>query len=118
VHPESQAVTLINTNLFGSLRRRDIFVLKMSLKQSYKAPMSFNVDDLPSPENRCAAQWVTFYLRLENSVSQGETITVDGRSVSMPDLQTIRASRVEWENRIGKDAQKTAGRRSGPVYLG
>ena len=81
--------------------------------------MSFRIDDLPDPENRTAAHWVTYYLRLENAVAQGETVSVNGRSVSMPDLETIRSARKDWEKQIGRDAaaQSTAPAYA-PTYLG
>lgn len=81
--------------------------------------MSFDVSDLPSPENRTAAQWVTFYLRLENAVAQGETVSVGNRSVSMPDLEVIRKTRKDWENQIGKDATESSNiSRYAPTFLG
>lgn len=78
--------------------------------------MSFDISDLPNPENRKPAQWVTFYLRLENAVAQNKVVTVGNRSYTAQDLDTIIAQRKQWEQNIGR--VENSARSNAPVYLG
>jgi len=81
--------------------------------------MSFRIDDLPDPENRQPRHWVVFYMRLENAVAQGETVSINGRSVSMPDLETIRKARKDWEAQLGMADGASSGTPAlAPIYLG
>lgn len=78
--------------------------------------MSFDISDLPDPENRTAQQWVVFYLRLESAVAQNREVSVNGRSFAAQDLDTIIKMRKDWEGRIGRDTDPV--KQYAPVYLG
>jgi hypothetical protein len=52
------------------------------------------------------------YLEAEAAVLAGKTITFQGRSMSMENLDQIRAGRKEWEQKVGQQDARTAGRPS------
>ena len=62
--------------------------------------MSFPAADLPPPEDRTPAQWVTFYLRAEQAVSQGQRVrTGEGAhllDIELPPLDEIRRQLAYW----------------------
>lgn len=79
--------------------------------------MAFNVEDLPSPENRTAAHWVIFYLRLEGAVDASRSVTVNGRTYTKHSIDEIQTARKHWEAVRDREAV-TAGERFAPIYLG
>lgn len=52
------------------------------------------------------------YLEAEAAVLAGKTITFQGRSMSMENLDQIRAGRKEWQQRVNQAANRCAGRPS------
>lgn len=52
------------------------------------------------------------YLKAEAAVLAGKTITFQGRSMGMEDLDKIRAGRREWEQKVNQAAGRSAGRPS------
>lgn len=50
-----------------------------------------------------AASMLSEYLKAEQAVLAGKTITFQGRSMGMENLQEIRAGRREWEARIAQE---------------
>lgn len=59
-----------------------------------------------------AATMLAEYLKAEQAVLAGKTITFQGRSMGMENLQEIRAGRREWEARIAQEARVARGRPS------
>ncbi len=59
-----------------------------------------------------AATMLAEYMKAELAVLAGKTITFQGRSMGMENLQEIRAGRQEWEARIAQDARKASGQPS------
>ena len=62
-----------------------------------------------------SAQMLAKYLEAEQAVLAGKTITFQGRSMGMENLQEIRAGRREWEARV---AQENRGATSRPSIGG
>lgn len=52
-----------------------------------------------------AAKMLAEYLRAELAVLAGKTITFQGRSMGMENLQEIRAGRSEWEARVAQESR-------------
>ena len=52
-----------------------------------------------------AAIMVSKYIEAELALLAGKTITFQGRSMSMENLQEIRAGRREWEERLAQDSR-------------
>jgi len=81
--------------------------------------MSFNISDLPDPENRTAQQWVTYYFRVENAVALGQTVEVNGKRISHHNINDIVRQRMSWENRVARAAGKASGVSAyAPTYIG
>ena len=59
-----------------------------------------------------AATMVSEYMKAEVAVLAGKTITFQGRSMGMENLQEIRAGRREWEARVAQENRVTSGRPS------
>lgn len=59
-----------------------------------------------------AANMVAEYMRAEQAVLTGKTITFQGRSMAMENLQEIRAGRREWEARFAQESRKASCRPS------
>lgn len=59
-----------------------------------------------------AANMLAEYMKAEQAVLAGKTITFQGRSMGMENLQEIRAGRREWEARVAQEARLTSGRPS------
>ena len=59
-----------------------------------------------------AATMVAEYTKAELAVLAGKTITFQGRSMSMENLQEIRAGRREWEGRVAQEARTASCRPS------
>jgi hypothetical protein len=51
-------------------------------------------------------------MRAELAVLAGKTITFQGRSMGMENLQEIRAGRREWEARVVQELRSASGRPS------
>jgi len=79
---------------------------------------SFDVTDLPSPENRTAKDWVTYYLRLENLIAQGQSVQIGDNRVNHHDLENIQKQKLYWERKAVDDSIAAAGRpKHAPVYI-
>lgn len=52
-----------------------------------------------------AAEMVAKYMEAEANVLAGKSITFQGRSMSMENLQEIRAGRREWEARVAQQSR-------------
>jgi len=55
---------------------------------------------------------VAEYMKAELAVLAGKTITFQGRSMSMENLQEIRAGRREWEVRVSQQSRTASCRPS------
>ncbi len=66
--------------------------------------MPFDISDLPDPENRSAAHWVTYYLQVENAVAMGQTVEVGNQKISHHNISTIVNLRKGWEQRVSNAA--------------
>jgi hypothetical protein len=56
---------------------------------------------------RTPAQWVEYYLQIEDAVLQGKDVTLDnGNRVVMEDLDKIRRARADWERRAATQANR------------
>lgn len=82
--------------------------------------MAFNITFLPDPQHRSNADWVTFYKILLDAVSQGESISVNGRSVQLPSMSEVQTQLERYQSLAATDAQNvsSAAPRYAPVYLG
>lgn len=80
--------------------------------------MSFDITFLPDPQNRSNADWVAYYKILLDAVSQGETVSVNGRSVQMPSMTDIQDQIDRYERKAASDSQGVTARSIGPVYIG
>jgi hypothetical protein len=82
--------------------------------------MSYDISFLPDPQNRSNEDWVTFYKILLNAVSQGETVSVNGRSVSLPPMKEIQEQLDKYRNLAAEDvtAAGSAAPKYAPIYLG
>ena len=58
-----------------------------------------------------AAEMVQLYTDAEAKVLKGQSVSMNGRSLTYVNLQEIRAGRLEWERRA--NAEKSPGRKSG-----
>lgn len=56
-----------------------------------------------------AAEMLSTYLNAELAVLAGKTITFQGRSMSMENLNEIRAGRREWEARVAQGLRAAGG---------
>lgn len=52
------------------------------------------------------------YLEAEQAVLAGKTITFQGRSMGMENLNEIRNGRREWEQRVAQEGRRASGRPS------
>ncbi|WP_313178579.1 hypothetical protein [Massilia sp.] len=52
------------------------------------------------------------YMEAEAAVLAGKAITFQGRSMTMENLNEIRAGRREWEQRVAQQSRQSAGRPS------
>ena len=59
-----------------------------------------------------AANMLAKYLEAEQAVLAGKTITFQGRSMGMENLQEIRAGRREWEARLAQETRRASCRPS------
>lgn len=59
-----------------------------------------------------SAQMLAKYLEAEQAVLAGKTITFQGRSMGMENLQEIRAGRLEWEGRVAQESRGASRRPS------
>jgi hypothetical protein len=56
------------------------------------------------------ADMLSKYLEAEMAVLAGKTVTFQGRSMGMENLNEIRAGRREWEARVAQEQGRAAGR--------
>jgi len=81
--------------------------------------MKFDTSYLPDPQNRTAAQWVEYYLHIENAVALGQSVEVEGQKITHHNLDTIVNLRKGWESRASQTAGKLSGASAyAPTYLG
>jgi hypothetical protein len=59
-------------------------------------------------------QMVDLYIDAEKAVLDGRTVTLGGRTLTMENLQQIRAGRMEWERRAFAESRAASGHRPGP----
>ena len=59
-----------------------------------------------------ATEMVEIYLQAEKDVLEGKTIQMDGRTMTLEDLDKIRVGRKEWEQRVGSETVVAAGKSS------
>ena len=59
-----------------------------------------------------ASEMLAKYLEAEAAVLAGKSITFNGRSMTMENLNEIRSGRREWEQRVNQQAGRAAGRPS------
>lgn len=57
------------------------------------------------------------YLAAEAAVLQGQSVTLEGTTVALADLDKIRAGRLEWERRVQAETDQAAGLPVGPRHL-
>jgi len=58
-----------------------------------------------------ASDMLDLYIQAEKDVLEGKTTTMNGRTLSMENLQEIRAGRKEWERRVASVNATAAGRK-------
>ena len=81
--------------------------------------MSFDISDLPDPENRTTRQHFIFWLRVENAIGQQQQITVNGRSWTGADAEYVTRRRKEYENKLANEAGSSSSTpKYAPHYLG
>lgn len=67
--------------------------------------------------SQSAQEMVDLYLQAEKDLLAGKTTTINGRTLTMENLQEIREGRQEWELRAQQEQSKAAGKkRRGPAY--
>lgn len=60
-----------------------------------------------------AAEMVEFYTEAEMKVLRGQSVSINGRTMTRADLSEIRDGRHEWERRAAADARAKRGARNG-----
>lgn len=58
-----------------------------------------------------AAAMVDLYIQAEKDVLEGKTTTMNGRTMTLEDLDAIREGRREWERRLQQANAKAAGKK-------
>ena len=58
-----------------------------------------------------ASDMLDLYIQAEKDVLEGKTTSMNGRTLSMENLQEIRAGRKEWERRVASETATAAGRK-------
>lgn len=61
---------------------------------------------MPAPT---AQDMLNTYLTAELAILDGKTISFQGRTMGMEDLDKIRAGRQEWEQRVARQGRVTGG---------
>lgn len=56
-----------------------------------------------------ATDMLAQYLAAEAAVLQGQDVSINGRRLSMADLEQVRAGRKEWEARVAAETAAAAG---------
>lgn len=59
-----------------------------------------------------ATEMLSKYLEAEKAILDGKTISFQGRTMGMEDLDKIREGRREWEQRVAQEQRAAAGRPS------
>ena len=60
-----------------------------------------------------ATTMLAAYIAAETSVLQGQSYTMNGRTLTKANLDWIRKGRLEWEARVRAETDKAAGRQAG-----
>lgn len=82
--------------------------------------MAFDITFLPDPQNRTNSDWVVFYKILLDAVSQGESISVNGRSVQLPSMKEVQEQLEKYTHLAANDVQASSSSvsRFAPIMLG
>jgi hypothetical protein len=67
--------------------------------------------------SQSASDMLDLYIQAEKDVLEGKSTTMNGRTMSMENLQEIRDGRKEWERRVLRAASVAAGRKPGRPAL-
>lgn len=59
-----------------------------------------------------ATDMVELYIQAEKDVLEGKTVQMDGRTMTLEDIGSIRAGRKEWESRVTNEAISASGQTS------
>ena len=59
-----------------------------------------------------ATEMVELYIQAEKDVLEGKTVQMDGRTMTLEDLGSIRRGRKEWEDRVAGEAMVATGQSS------
>lgn len=58
-----------------------------------------------------AAAMLALYIQAEKDVLEGKSTTMNGRTLSMENLNEIRDGRKEWERRVQQEAAAASGKK-------
>lgn len=61
-----------------------------------------------------ATDMYDLYIQAEKDVLEGKTVQMDGRTMSLEDLDKIRAGRKEWAIKVAEEQATTSG--ASPLY--
>lgn len=59
-----------------------------------------------------ATEMLAFYLDAEREVLLGQSVSKDGRQLTLADLEEIRIGRAEWERKVSAEQAAAQGRAS------
>lgn len=57
-----------------------------------------------------ASEMLGAYIEAEKAILAGKTISFQGRTMGMEDLESVRKGRQEWEARVAREADASASR--------
>lgn len=60
-------------------------------------------------------EMIDLYVQAEKDVLEGKTISFNGRTMTMENLQEIRSGRQEWERRLNSRARRGKSYRKGRI---
>lgn len=52
---------------------------------------------------------LALYIQAEKDVLEGKSVQMDGRTLTLEDLRSIRSGRLEWEHRVNSEKAAAAG---------
>jgi len=83
--------------------------------------MSTDISYLPDAVNRQPSDWVDYFKIMYSAVVQGESVSANGRSVTLPPLSEIKKELVYWQNKALSAETSSSGltkaQQSAPVVL-
>lgn len=56
-----------------------------------------------------ATDMLALYIQAEKDVLEGKSVQMDGRTLTLEDLRSIRSGRLEWEHRVNSEKAAAAG---------